>query len=60
METELNTLRREKSVSTYTADFLSLGYEENLAKETAEAMADGDFAKVFANQKKFKSELEKT
>lgn len=60
METELNTLRREKSVSTYTADYLSLGYEENLAKETAEAMADGDFAKVFANQKKFKSELEKT
>lgn len=60
METELNALRREKSVSAYTADFLSLGYEEKLAKETAEAMADGDFEKVFANQKKFKTDFEKS
>ena len=60
MQTELETLRREKSVSSYTADYLSLGYDEALAKETAEAMADGDFKKVFANQKKFKTEFEKT
>lgn len=60
METELNALRRDKNISAYTADFLSLGYEEKLAKETAEAMADGDFSKVFANQKKFKADFEKT
>lgn len=60
MQTELESLRREKSVSSYTADYLSLGYDEALAKETAEAMADGDFKKVFANQKKFKTEFEKT
>ena len=60
MQSELETLRRDKSVSSYTAELLSLGYENELAKETAEAMADGDFKKVFANQKKFKTNFEKT
>ena len=60
MQNELETLRREKAVSSYTADYLSLGYDEALAKETAEAMADGDFNKVFANQKKFKTNFEKS
>lgn len=60
MQSELESLRRDKAISTYTADFLSLGYDESLAKETAEAMADGDFKKVFANQKKFKTDFEKT
>lgn len=60
MQTELETLRRDKSVSSYTAELLSLGYDDELAKETAEAMADGNFKKVFANQKKFKTNFEKT
>lgn len=60
MQTELEALRRDKSVSSYTAELLSLGYETDLAKETAEAMADGDFTKVFANQKKFKTNFEKS
>lgn len=60
MEAELETLRREKTVSSYTADYLALGYEEKLAKETAEAVADGDFAKVMANQKKFLAKYEQT
>ena len=58
MQTELNALRRDKAISGYTADFLSLGFEEKLAKETAKAMADGYFKTVFANQKKFKEEFE--
>ena len=57
---ELTTLRKkvedlekEKLVAGHKAQFLALGYEETLAAETAQAMADGDTAKVFANQKKF-------
>jgi hypothetical protein len=59
-EEELTTLRKkveemekEKLVSGHKAQYLALGYDEALATETAQAMADGDTAKVFANQKKF-------
>ena len=59
-EEELTTLRKkveemekEKIVANHKAQYLALGYEEALATETAQAMADGDTAKVFANQKKF-------
>lgn len=50
---ELETLRKEKTVSAYKAKFLAIGYDETLAEETANAMADGDTDKVFANQQKF-------
>lgn len=36
-----------------------MGYEEKLADATAEAMADGDTEKVFANQKKHLENVEK-
>lgn len=49
---ELETLRKEKTVSTYKANYLGLGFEEALAMETAEAMAEGDMERVFANMKK--------
>lgn len=59
-EDELTTLRskveemeKEKLVTGHTARFLALGYEEALAKETAQALANGETDKVFANQKKF-------
>ena len=59
-EDELTTLRskveemeKEKLVTGHTARFLALGYEESLAKETAQALANGETDKVFANQKKF-------
>lgn len=50
---QVETMKKEKTVATHRAQFLSLGYDEALAGETAQAMADGDMAKVFANQKKF-------
>lgn len=50
---ELEQLRTEKTVSEYTAKFVSQGYDETLATDTAKAMASGDAAKVFANQQKF-------
>lgn len=59
MQQELDTLRRESSVSKAKAKFIGLGYDEALAEETAEALADGDLNKVFANQKKHLGEFEK-
>lgn len=53
MEKELSELRKGKTVSEYKAKFIAQGYDEALAENTAKAMADGDSAKVFANQSKF-------
>lgn len=52
MRQELEALRKEKTVSEYKAKYLSLGFDDKLAQETASAMADGDTDKVFANMKK--------
>ena len=60
METELNALRYEKKVSDYTAKFAAAGYDAELAKSTAAALADGDMEKVFANQAKFQKAYEKS
>lgn len=53
MEKELSDLKKGKAVSEYRAKLISQGYDEALAKETAEAMESGDFATVFANNQKF-------
>ena len=53
MKTELASLRRDKTIADYTAKFLALGYDATLAGDTAAAFADGDTAKVLANQQKF-------
>ena len=45
--------KKEKVVAGHKAEFLALGYDEALAADTAQALEDGDTAKVFANQKKF-------
>lgn len=46
-------MEKAKVVSDHKAQFLSLGYDEALAAETAKALAEGDNTKVFANHKKF-------
>lgn len=53
MEQELAGLRKEKTVSQYTAQLLKQGYDEALATSTAAAMESGDMDKVFANNQKF-------
>lgn len=50
---QLETLQREKTVASYKAQFATQGYDEQLAGETAEALASGDMATVFANNKRF-------
>lgn len=59
MEQELADLRKGKTISEYKAKFVAQGYDEALAEETAQALADGDSAKVFANQSKFLEEYAK-
>lgn len=56
---EVEELKKDKQVATYTNQYLGLGYEKALAEETALAIVNGDTAKVFENQKKFQEELEK-
>lgn len=53
VEEELKTLRRDKTVSGYLAQCLSLGYEKTLALRAAEAMADNDAAAIIACQQEF-------
>ena len=53
LKTELETLRREKTVSDYAKRCLELGYNADLAAKTAEAMADGRYNDVFAYQQEF-------
>lgn len=51
VKAELETLRMENAVAKNKTEFLSLGYDDALATDTATALAKGDMAKVFANQK---------
>ena len=59
LQSKYDKLMRESEISKHKAKLLGLGYDEKLADETAEAMADGDMEKVFANQKKHLDSVEK-
>ena len=56
---ELESLRMEKAVSEYTAQFMSIGYDEALAKSTATALQKGDMSVLFKNHAKHVAEREK-
>lgn len=53
MQEELDKLRRKELVGGFVAQLVAQGYETKLAQKTAEAMADGDMAKVLACQTEF-------
>ena len=59
LQEKYDKLLNKVTVSEHKAQFLSLGYDEKLASESAEALAKGDLAKVFANQKKHLESFEK-
>ncbi len=42
MKKELDELRKDKTISEYKAKLIAQGYNEALASDTAQAMADGD------------------
>lgn len=58
LEAKYNELEKKSTISEYKANYLAQGYDEALAKETAEALADGNMAKVFENAEKFKIAFE--
>lgn len=59
LQSKYDALLKESNISKNKARFLALGYDEALATETAEAMAEGDTDKVFAAQKKHLDSVEK-
>ena len=46
----LDELEKERSVNKYVTSYLAMGYDEKLAKSSAEALAKGDMEAVFKNQ----------
>ena len=59
LQEQVAELTRQNTISSYTAQFVALGYDAELAKDTAIATADGDVAKVFENQQKFLEQHDK-
>lgn len=55
----LEQLEHEKAVNGYVNSYLAMGYDEKTAKSSAEALAKGDMATVFANQKTYTENREK-
>ena len=53
VEEELRTLRRDKTVSGYIAQYLALGYTQELALKAAEATADNDAATIMSCQQEY-------
>lgn len=53
LETQVKELTEDKLRSEHKAKFIGLGYDEELAASTADAMVKGDMETVFANQKSF-------
>lgn len=58
LQNKYDKLLHESLVSKNKAELLALGYEDKLANDTAEAMANGDLATVFKNQKKHLDKFE--
>ena len=59
VEDELRTLRRDKTVSGYIAQYLALGYTQELALKAAEATADNDAATIMSCQQEYLAEKTK-
>lgn len=53
LEDDAKAAKRDSEIAKNSAALISQGYSAELAKATAEAMADGDMAKVLANQGTF-------
>lgn len=60
LEEKYNALLKETTLAKYTAKYVSQGYDEKLAKETAQALMDGDMDKVFACGEKYRDALTKS
>lgn len=60
LQEKYNELLKSSTIANHTARYLAMpGYDEALARETAEALFGGDMDKVFANQQKANAAYEK-
>ena len=59
LEARVKELEHERAVNGYMAAYTAMGYDEKLAKASAEALATGDTKTVFENQKAFYAAREK-
>lgn len=60
LEDKYTELLRKSTIAEHTARFIAMpGYDEKLARETAEALFDGNMDKVFENQQKANAVYEK-
>ena len=53
LQQELETLRAERNVANHKAQLLSIGFDDEVAGETAKAINEGDSAKLFEGIRKF-------
>ena len=53
MQKELEDLRNERNIANHKSQFVSLGFDETLAQESAQALNEGNTAKVFDGIRKF-------
>ena len=60
LEDKYTELLRKSTIAEHTARYIAMpGYDEKLARETAEALFDGKMDVVFANQQKANAAYEK-
>lgn len=52
-------LERNQTVSANVAKLIGLGYDEKLASKKANALADGDYEKVFECEEEYRQNFEK-
>lgn len=60
LQAEHNELLGKVRFSETTSQYLALGYDKELAENTAKAFIEGDMATVFANQKVFQDNIKKS
>lgn len=51
LKARVEELEQERAVNSYVNSYLTMGYDEKLAKSSAEALVKGDMETVFKNQK---------
>lgn len=57
LENKYKALLKETSIAKNKNNYLTLGYDEKLADDTARAIVEGNFEKVFSNQFKHQENL---
>ena len=58
LQKRLDEVTKKSTIADYVAKYIAQGYEEALAKSTAEAIVNNDMETVFKNQETYKAALE--